>query len=101
MPIVQAETTVPLPQEKAFASSHTTGSTRLRWEPVVRRQKFLDDATAPAKGVRTLTVHRRGIRMVSECVAFFPPTTTGMRMVSGPSFFEMMAGGLCLTSAGE
>lgn len=101
MPIVQAETTVPLPPEKAFAVSQTTGATRLRWDPFVRRQKFLDDATAPAKGVRTLTVHRSGIRMVSEYVAFSPPTNAGMRMVSGPWFFEMMAGGWRFTSAGE
>lgn len=101
MPVVQAETTVDLSPDRAFAVSQTTGSTRLRWDPFVRRQRFLGEATAPGKGVRTLTVHRSGIRMVSEYVSYAPPTTAGMRMVKGPWFFAMMAGGWRFTDAGE
>jgi hypothetical protein len=31
--------------------------------------------------------------MVSEYVSFAPPTHVGMKMVRGPWFFEMFAGG--------
>jgi hypothetical protein len=91
--MVESSVEVPIPPEVAFAVSQTTGATRLRWDPFIRRQAFLDDATTPAKGVRTLTEHRSGMRMVSEYVSFNPPTNVGMRMVEGPWFFAVMAGG--------
>lgn len=50
--------------------SQTTGEVRLRWDPFIRRQRFLDDAVQPAKGVRTATTHRVGFTMVSEYVSF-------------------------------
>lgn len=101
MPVVHAEVTVPLSPEEAFAVSQTTGSTRLRWDSFVRRQHFLDGASSPDKGVRTLTVHRTGIRMVSEYVSYAPPKNVGMRMVHGPWFFAMMAGGWRFTADGD
>lgn len=85
--------TVPVPVGTAFAVSQTTGDVRLRWDPFIRRQRFLDEAVAPAKGVRTLTVHRLGFRMVSEYVSYAPPTTVGMKMVRGSWFFARLAGG--------
>lgn len=93
MPVVSAQVVVDVEPAVAFAVSQTTGTVRLRWDPFVRRQRFLDGATRPDKGVRTLTVHRWGARMVSEYVSYAPPRNVGMRMVSGPWFFRMMAGG--------
>ncbi|MCC2335415.1 type II toxin-antitoxin system RatA family toxin [Cellulomonas wangsupingiae] len=91
--IVESSVDVPVPPDVAFAVSQTTGATRLRWDPFIRRQSFLDGATVPAKGVRTLTHHRSGLRMVSEYVSYKPPTNVGMKMVEGPWFFAVMAGG--------
>ena len=91
--IVESAVDVPVPPDVAFAVSQTTGEVRLRWDPFIRRQRFLDGATVPAKGVRTLTLHRSGLRMVSEYVSYKPPTNVGMKMVEGPWFFAVMAGG--------
>ncbi|WP_081680634.1 SRPBCC family protein [Cellulomonas sp. URHD0024] len=90
--IVESSVDVPLAPGIAFAVSQTTGAARLRWDPFIRRQAFLDGATAPARGVRTLTRHRSGMRMVSEYVSYTPPTNVGMKMVDGPWFFAVMAG---------
>ncbi|WP_199423118.1 type II toxin-antitoxin system RatA family toxin [Actinotalea solisilvae] len=96
--IVESSVDVPVPPDVAFAVSQTTGATRLRWDPFIRRQRFLDGATVPAKGVRTLTHHRTGLRMVSEYVSYHPPTNVGMTMVEGPWFFAVMAGGWRFTA---
>lgn len=96
--IVESSVDVPVPPAVAFAVSQTTGATRLRWDPFIRRQRFLDGATVPAKGVRTLTQHRSGLRMVSEYVSYRPPTNVGMTMVEGPWFFAVMAGGWRFTA---
>lgn len=93
MPVVESSVVVPLEPALAFAVSQTTGTVRLRWDPFIRRQSFLDGAVAPATGVRTLTQHRLGLRMVSQYVSYRPPTTVGMKMVSGPWFFSVMAAG--------
>lgn len=93
MPVVESSVVVPLDTDLAFAVSQTTGAVRLRWDPFIRRQRFLDGATAPAKGVRTYTQHRSGVSMVSEYVSYRPPTTVGMTMVKGPWFFARLAGG--------
>lgn len=93
MPVVESSILVPVDAATAFAVSQTTGDTRLRWDPFVRRQRFLDGAVVPAKGVRTFTRHRSGVSMVSEYVSYAPPTNVGMRMVSGPWFFATLAGG--------
>lgn len=101
MPAVSAEVTVAVDAATAFAVSQTTGQVRLRWDRFVRRQHFLDGATHPGKGVRTLTVHRWGARMVSEYVSYAPPRNVGMRMVTGPWFFARMAGGWRFEDAGN
>lgn len=93
MPRVTARVRVPVPPETAFAVSQTTGELRLRWDPFIRRQHLLDGATRPDKGVRTYTRARVGPRMVSEYVAYRPPTSVGMTMVEGPWFFASFGGG--------
>jgi hypothetical protein len=90
---VEATVTVPVPVELAFAVSQTQGEARLRWDPFIRSQRLLDGATIPAKGVRTHTVSRHRLSMVSEYTSVRPPTQVGMRMVSGPWFFATMGGG--------
>ena len=84
---------MPVSPEVAFAVSQTTGDTRLRWDPFIRRQHFLDGALVPAKGVRTFTVQRFGFRMVSEYVSYNPPSNVGMKMTKGSWFFERLGGG--------
>ncbi|MER5332720.1 SRPBCC family protein [Micromonospora sp. NPDC002717] len=93
MPVVEAVATVPVPPELAFAVSQTTAPVRYRWDPFVREQHFTGGATRPGKGVRTFTRSRHGLAMVSEYVSWAPPSHVGMKMVSGPWFFEMFAGG--------
>jgi hypothetical protein len=93
MPVVESSVVVDLDPATAFAVSQTTGEVRLRWDPFIRRQHFLDGATTPAKGVRTMTRHRSGLRMVSEYVSYNPPRNVGMKMVTGPWFFARLGGG--------
>ena len=93
MPVVEASATVAVSPAVAFAVSQTTGDVRLRWDRFIRRQQLLGGAVAPAKGVRTLTVQRAGLRMVSEYVSYRPPISVGMKMIEGPWFFEKMGGG--------
>ncbi len=93
MPRIEATIHVPVTPDIAFAVSQTTGETRLRWDPFIHAQQLLDGAVAPAKGVRTETVSKHRLRMVSEYVSFKPPTQVGMRMVEGPWFFASFGGG--------
>lgn len=93
MPRVSAEAWVPVPPDAAFAVSQTTGELRLRWDPFIRHQHFLDDAPAPGVGVRTFTRARVGPAMVSRYVSYRPPTSVGMTMDSGPWFFASFGGG--------
>lgn len=93
MPQVRAEVWVPLSPAEAFAVSQTSGEVRMRWDPFIRAQRFLDGATAPGVGVQTLTKARVGPSMVSRYVAFNPPTSVGMTMVRGPWFFATFGGG--------
>jgi hypothetical protein len=93
MPVVEAVATVPVPPDLAFAVSQTTVPVRLRWDPFIREQHFVDGATRPGKGVRTFTRSRHGLSMVSEYVSFVPPSHVGMKMVRGPWFFALFAGG--------
>ncbi len=87
--------------EVAFAVSQTQGEIRYRWDPFVRRQRLLDGAVRPAKGVRTATTSRHGLTMVSEYVSFRPPTQVGMRMVEGPWFFRSFSGGWSFATIDE
>ena len=93
MPVIESSVVVPVSVETAFAVSQTTGAARLRWDPIIRHQHLMDGAIVPGKGVRTLTVHRFGFRMVSEYVSYKPPTHVGMKMLTGSWFFERMGGG--------
>lgn len=101
MPVVEAVVTVPVPPDLAFAVSQTTGEVRYRWDPFIREQHFIDDSTRPGKGVRTFTKSRHGLGMISEYVSYRPPTNVGMKMIEGPWFFEMMAGGWRFVAAEE
>ncbi|MEU5550365.1 SRPBCC family protein [Micromonospora sp. NPDC047793] len=101
MPVVEAVAVVPVPPNLAFAISQTTMPVRRRWDPFVRSQHFVDGAVRPDKGVRTFTRSRHGFSMVSEYVSYAPPTTVGMKMVRGPWFFEMFAGGWRFAPAAE
>ena len=101
MPVVESRIVVPVSPETAFAVSQTTGEARLRWDPFIRRQRFVDGATAPGTGVRTLTVHRLGFRMISEYVSYRPPSNVGMKMVTGPWFFAKLGGGWRFSDAGD
>ncbi|GMA31942.1 SRPBCC family protein [Litorihabitans aurantiacus] len=93
MPVVESAVVVAVEPAVAFAVAQTQGEVRLRWDPFIAGQRFLDGATRPGKGVRTLTRHRSGLSMVSEYVSYRPPTSTGMQMVRGPWFFERLAAG--------
>lgn len=93
MPRIEASVVVPVPAATAFAVSQTQGEIRYRWDTFVRSQRLLDGADRPAKGVRTETRSRHGLRMVSEYTSFRPPTQVGMKMVEGPWFFATMGGG--------
>lgn len=93
MPQVRAERFIALDVDTAFALSQTTGQFRLKWDPFIRSQHWLNGATAAAKGVETATVSRMGLRMVSQYVSYSPPRNVGMKMVSGPWFFETFGGG--------
>lgn len=93
MPQVEVRRTVEVPVRVAFAVSQTTGPARTRWDPFIRSQSLMDGAERPGKGVRTLTRHRLGWRMVSEYVSYRPPRTVGMTMREGPWFFRVFGGG--------
>jgi Polyketide cyclase / dehydrase and lipid transport len=101
MPVVEAAVVVPVPPDVAFAVSQTTAPVRYRWDPFVREQRFLDGATRPGKGVRTFTRSRHGFTMISQYVSFAPPTNVGMKMLRGPWFFDMFAGGWRFAAAEE
>ncbi|WP_424466275.1 SRPBCC family protein [Pseudoclavibacter helvolus] len=101
MPVVESRCIVPVSPAVAFAVSQTTGRVRMRWDPFIRRQHFLDGAERPAKGVRTFTVQRLGFRMVSEYVSYNPPSNVGMKMTKGSWFFERLGGGWRFTPAPE
>lgn len=101
MPQVSARAVVAVDPEVAFAVSQTTGELRLRWDPFIRHQHFLEGATAPGKAVRTFTRARLGPKMVSEYVSYRPPTSVGMTMVEGPWFFATFGGGWRFTTHPE
>ncbi|AOY69763.1 SRPBCC family protein [Arthrobacter sp. TES] len=93
MPQVRAERFIRLDPETTFALSQTTGAFRLTWDPFISAQSFVDGATKPGKGVRTRTVSRMKLTMVTEYVSYNPPRNVGMTMVAGPWFFGTFGGG--------
>ncbi|MCO4250260.1 type II toxin-antitoxin system RatA family toxin [Pseudarthrobacter raffinosi] len=98
MPQVRAERLIRLDPETVFALSQTTGAFRLKWDPFISAQGFLNSATSAGKGVRSRTVSRLGLVMVSEYVSYSPPRNVGMTMVSGPWFFGKFGGGWRFTA---
>lgn len=92
MPQVVAQAWVPVAPSTAFAVSQTTGATRLRWDPFIRSQHFVD-AEHAAKDVLTFTRARLGLSMTSRYVSYRPPTSVGMTMERGPWFFATFGGG--------
>lgn len=91
MPMVESSVVVPVPPEVAFWVSQTHGPVRYRWDPFVHQH--LVEAAEPDRGVRTATVSRHRLKMVSEYVSFNPPRNVGMKMVTGPWFFAKFGGG--------
>lgn len=98
MPRIEASRVVPISPDVAFAVSQTHGEIRLAWDPFIHRQRLLG-ATQPGRGVRTETISRHRLRMVSEYVSFNPPTQVGMKMVEGPWFFSSFGGGWAFAEA--
>ncbi|MBE4718520.1 SRPBCC family protein [Pseudarthrobacter sp. AB1] len=98
MPQVRAESHIRLDPETVFALSQTTGAFRLKWDPFISAQSFLNSAISAGKGVRTRTVSRLGLVMVSEYVSYSPPRNVGMTMESGPWFFGNFGGGWRFTA---
>jgi polyketide cyclase/dehydrase/lipid transport protein len=92
VPVVEARVVVPVSPQTAFWVSQTTAPVRYRWDPFVRSQRLIG-AELPGKGVRTETVSRHRLRMISEYVSFNPPRNVGMKMIKGPWFFEHFGGG--------
>ena len=101
VPVVEAVITVPVPPAVAFAVSQTVAPVRYRWDPFVREQYFTGGATAPGRGVRTFTRSRHGFTMTSEYVSYAPPSHVGMKMVEGPWFFAVFAGGWRFAPTGD
>lgn len=98
MPQVRAERFIRIDPETAFALSQTTGDFRLKWDPFISAQCFLDGAGAAGRGVRTRTRSRLGLVMVSQYVSYAPPRNVGMTMVAGPWFFTNFGGGWRFTA---
>ena len=90
MPVVERATVVRVAIDDAFHLSQSYGL-RLEWDPFVRSQSLLG-ARSAAKGVRTLTRTRHGLRMISEYIAFRPPGTVAMKMIEGPRIFRLFSG---------
>ncbi len=98
---VEAKVVVPVAADIAFAVSQTSGEIRYRWDTFVKSQRHLDGAQTAAKGVRTETISKHRIRMVSEYASFKPPKQVGMRMVEGPWFFDKFGGGWIFDDLGD
>lgn len=93
MPRIESSVTIGVPAEDAFALSMSQLDVRYAWDPFVREQRLLHDATKPARGVQSLTKSRHRLTMVSEFTRFNPPTQVGMKVVDGPPFFATFGGG--------
>lgn len=93
MPRIEATATVEVGVDAAFAVSQSQQEVRYAWDPFVRDQRLLDGVVHPGRGVRTRTVSRHRLTMVSEYTSFRPPSQVGMKMVEGPWFFSSFGGG--------
>lgn len=92
MPRIESSLRVPVDVATAFAVSQTHGAQRIAWDPFIKRQELVG-GDRPARGVRTRTVSRHGLKMLSEYVSFRPPSQVGMKMIEGPWFFDNFAAG--------
>lgn len=93
MPQVTAEIFVPLEPAVAFAVSQTTGPIRLRWDPFLRHQYFLDGATAADQGGPHL---QPGASRTpdDQPLGLLPSSHLGGEtIVSRPWFFASLGGG--------
>jgi ribosome-associated toxin RatA of RatAB toxin-antitoxin module len=91
VPIVEHSAVVGVAIDDAFDLSQSYGL-RLEWDPFVKSQRLLNDATVAGKGVRTLTLSRHGLRMISEYLSFRRPDSVAMKMVEGPILFRLFSG---------
>ncbi len=91
VPTVEHTATVAVAIEDAFDLSQSYGL-RLEWDPFVKSQRLLNDATVAGKGVRTLTRSRHGLRMISEYLTFRRPDSVAMKMIEGPMIFRLFSG---------
>jgi ribosome-associated toxin RatA of RatAB toxin-antitoxin module len=91
MAIVEHATEVHGAIEDVFDLSQSY-ALRLDWDPFVRAQRALDGAERADKGVRTETISRHRMRMVTEYLTFRRPTLVGMKMLEGPPIFRTFSG---------
>jgi ribosome-associated toxin RatA of RatAB toxin-antitoxin module len=93
VPRIEAKCSVPVSADLAFALSQTYGELRYRWDPFVHHQELLNGAHRAGAGVQTLTRSKHKLTMITEYQSFRPPSHVGMKMVSGPWFFQTFSGG--------
>lgn len=91
MPIVEHQREVKGAIDDVFDLSQSY-ALRLQWDPFVRAQRLVGGATRAAKGVRTETISRHRLRMVTEYLTFRRPTLVGMKMLEGPAIFRTFSG---------
>jgi len=91
MPIVDYSEWVQVSVHDAFDLS-MSHARRFDWDPFVRQQRFLDDASRPEVGVRTWTKDRRGLVMVTRYLTFKRPHLVGMKIEKGPRIFRTFSG---------
>jgi hypothetical protein len=76
-------------------------SSRLAWDPFLKRAELLHEATQAAVGVQALCTAKSGFEMTTQYVSFRPPYVAAVRMIQGPWFFESFAGTWRLESLGD
>jgi ribosome-associated toxin RatA of RatAB toxin-antitoxin module len=91
MPVVEHTAEVEGAIEDVFDLSQSY-ALRLDWDPFVRAQSILDGATRADKDVRTETISRHRLRMVTRYLTFRRPTLVGMKMEEGPPIFRTFSG---------
>ena len=99
MPVVEREVQIDVARAAVYALTQDY-YLRLEWDPFLRDLRFLDGATAPARGVRVWVRARNGLQMQVEYVTVEPPARVAVRMVRGPFFFQNFAGTWLFEEAG-
>lgn len=100
MPTVEGSILIEAPAAGLFALSQDY-ALRRAWDPFVRDMRFLDGATASARGVRVWVRAWTGLTMVVEFTGYRPPSSVAMRMVRGPWFLDRFAGAWLFHARGE